>query len=57
VPHLGAGLYLLIWGYFANAPLLSVILNEDPLSPEAMKRQRQFIKRAVARLLGLEDGR
>lgn len=57
VPHLGAGLYLLIWGYFANAPLLSVILNEDPLSNEAMKRQRQFVKRAVARLLGLESGR
>lgn len=56
IPHLGAGLYLLIFGYFANAPLLSVMLGEDPLSPAAIERQRRFVKAAVARLLGLTDG-
>ena len=53
IPHLGAGLYLIIFGYFANAPLLGVMLDEDPLSEPAVQRQRRFVKEAVARLLGL----
>ncbi len=53
IPHLGAGLYLIIFGYFANAPLLGVMIDEDPLSEPAVQRQRRFVKEAVARLLGL----
>ena len=52
IPHLAAGLYHLIFGYFANASLLESVLDEDPRSPEAVARQREFVKKAVARLLG-----
>lgn len=52
IPHLAAGLYHLIFGYFANAALLDAVVLEDPLSPEAIERQRRFVKTAVARLLG-----
>ncbi|MFQ5471838.1 MAG: hypothetical protein ACE5FA_02980, partial [Dehalococcoidia bacterium] len=53
VPHLAAGLYNLIFGYFANAELLQTVVLEDPLSPAAVQRQRRFLKGAVARLLGI----
>ncbi len=52
IPHLAAGLYHLIFGYFANATLLESVLDEDPRSPQAIARQREFVKKAVARLLG-----
>lgn len=52
MPYLGVGLYHLIFGYFANATLLEAVLAEDPQSPQAVGRQRRFLKRAVARLLG-----
>jgi len=52
MPHLAAGLYHLIFGYFANASLLEVVLPEDPRSPTALARQAQFLKTAVARMLG-----
>lgn len=51
LPHLGAGIYQLIFGYFANAKLLQMVIDGDPLSPSALERQRRFIKDAVARLL------
>jgi hypothetical protein len=54
IPHLAAGLYHLIFGYFANAALLQAVVSEDPLSPPAVERQRRFLKRAVAHLLGLQ---
>lgn len=53
IPHLAAGLYHLIFGYFANAALLQAVVLEDPLNPAAVERQRRFLKRAVARLLGV----
>jgi AcrR family transcriptional regulator len=56
MPYLGVGLYHLIFGYFANATLLEAVLAEDPRSPQALARQRRFLKRAVARLLGGEGG-
>ena len=56
VPHLAAGLYHLIFGYFANAALLRAVVHEDPLSPEAVTRQGRFVKKAVARLLGIDGG-
>lgn len=54
VPHLAAGLYHLIFGYFANAKLLEAAGMDDPLSPEAVDRQRRFLKAAVALLLGAD---
>jgi AcrR family transcriptional regulator len=54
LPHLAAGLYLLIFGYFANAPLLETVLPEDPRSASAVARQRRFLRTAVALLLGAE---
>jgi TetR/AcrR family transcriptional regulator len=56
VPHLAAGLYHLIFGYFANARLLQAVVMDDPLGPEAVERQRRFLKAAVALLLGAETG-
>ena len=52
MPHLAAGLFHLIFGYFANAALLEAVLPEDPRSPAALARQAHFLKTAVARLLG-----
>ncbi len=52
LPHLAAGLYLLIFGYFANAKLLQTVMQGDPLDPAALQRQRRFLKTAVAELLG-----
>src|SRR5512143_4020423 len=54
IPHLAAGLYHLIFGYFANAALLETVLPDDPRSPAALARQARFLKVAVARLLGGE---
>jgi AcrR family transcriptional regulator len=52
LPHAAAGLYHLIFGYFADAALLEGVLGEDLRSSEALARQRRFLKKAVARLLG-----
>jgi TetR/AcrR family transcriptional regulator len=52
LPHLAAGLYQLIFGYFANAPLLATV-TDDPLTPAAVERQRIFLKKAMTRLLAL----
>jgi AcrR family transcriptional regulator len=52
LPHLAAGLYHLIFGYFADTALLEMVSDEDPRSPAAVDRQRRFLRTAVARLLG-----
>lgn len=52
LPHLAAGMYHLIFGYFANAQLLGLTTQSDWLSPTAVERQRRFIKLAVAQLMG-----
>jgi AcrR family transcriptional regulator len=49
---LGAGLYHLIFGYFANARLIELVTQTDPLAPAAVARQRRFLRTAVALLLG-----
>ena len=54
VPHLAAGLYLLTFGYFANAGLLENVVGKDPLGAGAMARQRRFLKTAISRLFGVE---
>jgi AcrR family transcriptional regulator len=53
LPQLAAGLYHLIFGYFANAGLLQAVVQGDPLGPVAVARQRRFLKTAVAQLLGV----
>jgi AcrR family transcriptional regulator len=55
--HLGAGLYNLIFGYFANAPLIEAVTGRDPLSTAAVGRQRQFLRIALLRLLRADAGR
>ncbi len=55
LPHLAAGLYHLIFGYFANASLLQAVMQEDPHSPEMLARQRRFLMTAITRLLGGEE--
>lgn len=35
----------LIFGHFAMAPMLGVVLDEDPLSPEALARQTRFLQK------------
>jgi AcrR family transcriptional regulator len=51
LPHLAAALYHLIFGYFADAAMLAVVLREDPCSAAAVRRQRRFIRDALRRLL------
>jgi AcrR family transcriptional regulator len=51
--YLAAGIYHLIFGYFANSAFTEVALQTDPRSPEAVARQRRFTKIAVAQLLGV----
>ena len=57
IPHVAAGIFHLIFGYFANAGLLEPLLQADPFSPDAVARQRHFVKTAVAQLLGLTSER
>lgn len=55
LPQLGAGLYHLIFGYFANAKLIEAVSQENPLSVAALSRQRRFVRTAVAMLLGVQS--
>jgi hypothetical protein len=57
LPHVGAGLYHLIFAYFANAALIEAVAQVDPRSPASLARQRRFIKTAVSLLLGAPSGR
>jgi hypothetical protein len=54
LPHLAAGLYHLIFAYYADATLLRSVMADDPLSAPAMERQRRFVHRAVELLMGGE---
>src|SRR5215468_1306441 len=55
--HLGAGLYNLIFGYFANAPLIESVTGRDPCSAQAVARQRRFLRAALLRLLTPDTAR
>jgi AcrR family transcriptional regulator len=57
LPHLAAGLYHLIFGYFGDAALLEAVTEESTRSPAALARQRRFLKAAVAQLLGIASPR
>lgn len=51
LPYLALGLYHLIFGYVANAQLLEIVGQPDPLGPASLARQRDFVKAAVTDLL------
>jgi|CXWL01.1.fsa_nt_gi AcrR family transcriptional regulator len=53
LPHLAAGLYHLVFGYFADTALLRSVMDEDPASAVAVERQRVFLRSAVGMLLGV----
>jgi AcrR family transcriptional regulator len=57
LPHLAAGLYHLIFGYYADASLLRAVMRDDPTSDAALERQRRFVHHAVERLLGGQRAR
>ena len=52
LPHLAFGLFQLIFGYFAQISLFEPISPDPPRSRAAIERQRRFLKRANARLMG-----
>ena len=52
LPHLSFGLFQLIFGYFAQISLFEPITPNPPRSRAAIERQRRFLKRANARLMG-----
>ncbi len=52
LPHLVFGLFQLIFGYFAQISLFEPIARTPPDSRAAIERQRRFLKRANARLMG-----
>lgn len=56
LPHLAAGIYHVIFGYFADAAWLQTVLGEQLRSPTAVLRQRRFVKQALARLLDDRPG-
>jgi AcrR family transcriptional regulator len=51
LPHVAAGLYHLIFGYFADAALLRTVMRDDPMDPAMLARHRRFVHEAIARLL------
>lgn len=51
LPHVAAGLYHLIFGYFADAALLRTVMRDDPMDAGMLARHRRFVHDAVARLL------
>jgi AcrR family transcriptional regulator len=53
LPHLAAGLYHLIFGYFADAALLRAVMGDDLGRAGGLAEHRRFVKRAVATLLGM----
>ena len=59
LPHLALGLFGLIFSYFVNTAALRDIAapGTDPLAPGALAAQRQFLEKAVYRLLGPQGAR
>ena len=52
LPLLIEAFHNMILGYFATAPLREKILGEDPLSADALERQKRFLRNVATRLLG-----
>jgi AcrR family transcriptional regulator len=47
----------LIAGYFAVTPLVAELLGEDPLSPDTIERQTQFLRKLARLVAGSRDAR
>jgi len=56
LPVVAAGMYHLIFGYFANAQLLSLVSETDWLAASEVHKQREFLKVAITQLLGMQRG-
>ncbi len=54
LPLLICGMHNMVLGYFSMAPFLERMLGQDPRSPEALDRQKLFLRQAAARMLGRE---
>jgi len=54
VPHIGLGLFGLVFAYFVNAVGTRRLAagGSDPLGPSALAVQRRFLEEAILRLLG-----
>src|SRR5262249_57402193 len=54
VPHIGVGLFGLVFAYFVNAVGTWRVAagGSDPLGPSALAVQRRFLEEAILRLLG-----
>lgn len=54
LPHLALGLFGMVFAYFTNTVAVNAITagRGNPLSPSALAVQRQFLEKAVFRLLG-----
>ena len=57
LPLLMVTLNNLVIGYFANSALLEKLIGTDPLSPDAVTKQREFLHEAIRRLIGGGSGR
>ena len=51
LPILLMSFHHVILGNFALAPMLRAVLDEDPLSPDALERQRRFARKVVRLLI------
>ena len=51
LPILAMTFHHVILGNFALAPMLREVLDEDPLSPDALERQRRFARKVVRLLI------
>ena len=47
----------LIAGYFAVTPLVAELLGEDPLAPDTIERQTQFLRKLARLVAGSRDAR
>ena len=51
LPLLLAAFQNMIFGHFATAAMLNNLVNEDLFSPEALERQKRFMKKVAVRLV------
>jgi len=52
LPHVAIGFYHLIFSYFVSAPLLEAALDLEATAPAAVRRQQEFLREALTRLVG-----
>ncbi len=58
IPNLAVGLFGLVFSYFANVATLRAVgaWSGDPFSSRALAGQREFLEKAIYRLLGPQPG-